>query len=111
MSRDRLRYTETNQELRRAIERLEKRLKSLGIQEPEVWARQIPAIIDRREMVEMRHGLNQRRQKLRESIAGCEKLSDNATTALRAAVAENPGAAELIKDMLKPHGIQVAGVV
>lgn len=111
MSRDRLRYTETNQELRRAIERLEKRLKSLGIQEPEVWARQIPAIIDRREMVEMRHGLNQRRQKLRESIAGCEKLSDNAITALRAAVAENPGAAELIKDMLKPHGIQVAGVV
>ena len=107
MVRDMLRYSEANKGLREAKEELIAKLKSFGLQEAEVWPSQIMALIDRREMVEIRHTLNTRRQKLRESIETCERIRSNAITALRASVAENPGMAEHIQDILKPYHLTI----
>ena len=107
MVRDLLRYSEANKGLREANAELVSKLKSYGLQEAEVWPSQIVALIDRREMVEIRHTLNTRRQKLRESIETCDRIRTNAITALRAAVAENPGMAEHIRDVLRPYKLSI----
>ena len=43
-------------------------LKKQGLEDPNIWAYQPIALIDSKEMVEVRHRLNVRRQKLREKI-------------------------------------------
>lgn len=107
MVKDMLRYSEANQDIRRTNEELIKTLRSLGVKEPGVWPSQTAALIDRKQMVEIRHGLNERRRKLRENIANLEKIRNNATVTLRAFVAENPGMIELIQDILKPHNLSI----
>jgi hypothetical protein len=68
---------------------------------------QVRALADPREMVEIRHALNKNRQKLRENIALSRRIQSNAVTALRASVAENPGMAELIQDILAPYHLSI----
>ncbi|MBQ9234754.1 MAG: hypothetical protein IJ167_12085 [Lachnospiraceae bacterium] len=65
MVSDALKYSRTNSDLRLFKEDLIKKLNKIGVQDAEVWTRQINALIDRREMVEITHSLNVRRQKLR----------------------------------------------
>ena len=43
-------------------------LKRIGVRDREIWFTQAKALIDPSEMVEVRHALNQRRQKLREQL-------------------------------------------
>ena len=49
------------------------------IADPEVWIYQPTAILDSREMVEVRHRLNVRRQKLRERMEINQKQKEEAT--------------------------------
>lgn len=43
-------------------------LKKMGVKDAEIWCSQVQAIIEPKEMVEVRHDLNMRRQKLRSQI-------------------------------------------
>ena len=43
-------------------------LKKMGVKDAEIWCTQVQAIIEPKEMVEVRHDLNTRRQKLRSQI-------------------------------------------
>ncbi len=52
-------------------------LKKLQLYDPEIWLSQTLALTDRKEMVEVAHRLNERRQKLR---AGIERLTDDIAT-------------------------------
>lgn len=107
MVRDAKKYYQTNSELRDEESKLVKLLKSYGIKDAEVWTKQVHAFIDKRELVEIKHGLITRRQKLRERLGTCDKIQENANIGLRACVAENPGLESLILDMLAPHKITV----
>jgi hypothetical protein len=107
MVKDMLRYSETNKDIRRLNEELLHNLRRYGIHEPEVWMSQVRALADPREMVEVRHALNQSRQRLREDLEVSERIRTNAITALRASVAENPGMAELIQDILTPYHLSI----
>lgn len=49
-------------------ERLIELLAGIGVKDREIWIYQAKALVDPREMVEVRHELNERRQKLREQI-------------------------------------------
>lgn len=55
-------------ELYKSMEGLIKALDGLNLYDSAVWTSQVEALIDNREMTEVRHALNIRRQKLRESI-------------------------------------------
>lgn len=107
MVRDEKKYYQTNSELRMYHDELVTFLTRIGVRDPNVWIKQVDAIIDRREMVEIKHGLNQRRKHLRERMATCEKIRDNACTALRAAVADNPGMESYIVELLAPYKIKI----
>jgi hypothetical protein len=107
MVRDMLKYSDANKDIRRLNEELLHTLRKYGIHEPQVWMSQVRALADPREMVEIRHALNKNRQKLRENIALSRRIQSNAVTALRASVAENPGMAELIQDILAPYHLSI----
>lgn len=107
MVRDEKKYYQANSELRAKREELIKQLDSIGVRDSQVWIKQAEALIDRRELVEIKHGLNVRRQSLRDRMSTCEKIRDNACIALRAAIDDNPGMESYIKDILAPYKIKL----
>lgn len=107
MVRDEQKYCQTNSELRVLHEKLISDLTRIGVRDPRVWINQVGAIVDRREMVEIRHGLIQRRQNLRGRMETCEKIRSNACTALRAAATGNPSIERFIKELLTPYRVRV----
>lgn len=107
MVRDSIKYTQANSDYRVYCDELVERLKKIGLVDPFVWVKQTMAIIDHREMVEITHGLNVRRQKIREKLASCEKIKTNASVALRAAIDANPGLKSFIKDQLASYNIKL----
>lgn len=107
MVKDALRYSQASSDYRVYCDELVSKLSKLGLSDPYVWPKQIKAILDRREMVEIKHSLNTRRQKLRDKVATCEKIKSNALTALRAAVIEDPGMERYIHELLAPYHISI----
>lgn len=107
MVSDAEKYNKTNNNLKRFCDELTLRLDRIGVEDSDVWTKQISALIDRREMVEIKHSLNQRRQKLRDNMVICDKIRSNAIAALNVAMKTNPGMEEIIKKQLSPYGIQI----
>ena len=107
MVSDALKYSRANKDLRFFKEQLIEKLKKIGVNDAEVWTRQTNAIIDRREMVEITHSLNVRRQKLREKIATCDKIKNNATTALKAAIEEKPELKAYVAEILESYRLSL----
>ncbi|MBE5943328.1 MAG: hypothetical protein E7258_00240 [Lachnospiraceae bacterium] len=107
MVRDAKRYTHANSEFKNCCDELVNIFTRVGLKDPLVWPKQTNALIDRREMVEIKHNLNLRRQKLRERLATCDKIRENASIALRAAIESNPGMESYISDMLSPYDIKL----
>lgn len=65
-------------------------LKELGVKDADIWISRCEAIVDSREMVEIRHELNQRRQMLRERIENNEKLKEGIISQLDAMINAHP---------------------
>ena len=107
MVSDALKYSRANKDLRFFKEQLIEKLKKIGVNDAEVWTRQTNAIIDRREMVEITHSLNVRRQKLREKLATCDKIKNNATTALKAAIEEKPELKAYVAEILESYRLSL----
>lgn len=70
-----MRAKEEERRLRRSSEQLEQEnhqliamLQRAGLKDAELWIYQVDALLDEKEMVEVRHNLNNRRQKIREQV-------------------------------------------
>lgn len=107
MQRDAKRYNQADDNYRLQCDRLVSQLSDVGITDPLVWPKQTNALLDRREMVEIKHGLNVRRQKLREKMAMGEKIQENAKIALNAAIKNNPGIEGYIKELLASYNLSL----
>lgn len=107
MQRDAKRYSQASENYHLACERLVRQLSDVGVTDPLVWKSQTNALIDRREMVEIKHGLNVRRQKIREKMASCEKIRQNATEGLRMAITVNPGIENYIRELLATYNLEL----
>ena len=55
-----------------------KQLREFSIQDASVWPSQVNAIIDSKEMVEIRHRLIRRRQKIRKQLDYNQKIMEDA---------------------------------
>lgn len=66
-----------------------KELKKHHIEDADIWIYQPAALIDRKEMVEIRHRLNVRRQKLRERIGYNEKIKKDSIEAMKKLAEKN----------------------
>ncbi len=105
MVKDAEKYNKANKNLKRLCDELTIRLSKLSLNDPDVWIKQASALVDRREMVEIKHGLIARRQKLRENLITSQRINENAFTALNAAQEANPALGEVINKQLAKRGL------
>lgn len=78
-------------------------LNKYGIVDSEIWIYQPTAILDSREMVEVRHRLNVRRQKLRERIDANQKQKAEAVQTIKDTVKAYPDCEEEAVHLLKRY--------
>lgn len=107
MVRDEKRFDRADNDLRVQQERLQKKLDRIGVRDTSVWVSQVHAFIERSELSGIKEALMERRINLGKRMAISEKIRDNACTALRAAVADNPGMENVITEALAPHNIAI----
>ena len=100
---------EKNQADRERIDELEKELKEMlnseGIHDTNVWSSQVVAIIESREMVEVRHKLNVRRGKLREQIAYNDEMFSQSAGLLSALMADTPEYDKLVREGVEKYKV------
>ncbi len=88
-----------------ALVRLLRRSK---LQDPNIWVHQAQAIYDNQEMVEIRHRLIIRRQKLRKQMEYNAKAAQDAQEEVKDIVAKYPEYAQRILDMVSEYEAQIA---
>ncbi len=76
-------------------------LEILGVKDREIWFNQAAALVDPKEMVEVRHGLNERRQKLRDQIDYNNGLMKDFLNELERIRNKSPEYAQEIEEVLK----------
>lgn len=76
--------------LNEAEEDLVRTLRNLGLYDPRLWLGQVKALVNGREMVEVRHDLNIQRQKLRKQIEYNEGRIEEAKQNIMKAAVNNP---------------------
>lgn len=82
-------------------------LKKFDVKDSEIWIYQPNAIIDSKEMVEVRHRLNVRRQKLRERIETSTKQREAAVEAITTTLRNHPECKEEAERMLRRYRIEL----
>ncbi|MEZ3447195.1 MAG: hypothetical protein K1W30_19060 [Lachnospiraceae bacterium] len=80
-----------------------KLLRSCNVADPAIWLHQAEALVDSKEMVEIRHGLIIRRQKLRKQMEYNAKVAQEAQDEVRDIVAKYPEYAEKILDLVSDY--------
>lgn len=94
------RFRDNTEQLSKSNDSLQRLLDSYGVNDTEVWLVQTYAILDDREMVEIRHDLNQRRQKLREQIKYNTDTKEDYEQHIRKVVEESEFGQEILKEVL-----------
>jgi hypothetical protein len=82
---------------------LVKLLRKLKISEPNIWIRQAYALLDSKEMVEIRHNLILRRQKLRKQMEYNAKMAQQAQDEVKDIVNKYPEYAKNILDLVSDY--------
>ncbi len=86
---------------------LVKELKRNKVADPDIWIYQVIAIIDDKEMVEVRHRLNVRRQKLRERIDYNNGLKERSINAINKMLTQKPESKEEVTEILRKFDIEL----
>lgn len=101
------RYQRSTGDLRELSDALSKLLYAHGVKDPDIWTKQSLALVDRREMVEVKHSLNVRRQKLREQLAYNEELRLSGLKEIREMLRANSELREQVKRELDVYHINI----
>ncbi|MBQ4058208.1 MAG: hypothetical protein IJD40_04675 [Lachnospiraceae bacterium] len=100
-------YQRSTGDLRELSENLTKLLFAYGVKDPDIWVKQSAALMDNREMVEVKHSLNVRRQKLREQIAYNEELRLSGLKDIKEMLKANPELREQVRRELEMYHIMM----
>lgn len=110
--KDECRQREEEAQVRKELDDAQKTLINIlrrcKIQDPYVWLSQVQAIYDNREMVEVRHGLIIRRQKLRKQMEYNAKVAQEAQDEVKSLVDDYPEYAQPILDMVNEYESKIA---
>jgi len=80
-------------------------LKKVGLEDPEIWIYQPEALVDEREMVEIRHRLNERRGKMREQMEYNQGIIMSYGRELSELVKQEPEYQKQVTQLLKKFGV------
>lgn len=86
---------------------LVKQLSRFRVRDPERWIHQVSAILDKREMVEIRHGLILRRQALRKQLDYNNSVAETARNEIKDISVQYPTYAREILDMVARYDRQI----
>lgn len=100
---ERKQYLETEAKLDYYKEELVEILNRYRVKDPSRWVLQPEAIVDTREMIEIRHGLIVRRQALRKQLDYNRRLSDTAKTEIKDIAAQYPEYAAEISALVEKY--------
>lgn len=104
---DEERYEQSSNQLDICNRDLIRNLRNYNISDSKIWIYQATALIDNKEMVEVRHRLNVRRQKLRENLDYNNSLRDKSMKEVAKFIEMKPeNRGEIIK-FLKSYGIEI----
>ena len=78
-------------------------LKRFQLHDPDIWIHQTPALLNSKEMVEIRHGLVDRRQKLRVQMEYNKRLATEAQKEIRNTMNNYPQYRQEILDMVERY--------
>ena len=82
-------------------------LQRAGVNDCMVWLQQVVAFVDKREMVEVKHSLNVRRQRLREQMQQNEETRQNSLVCVKAILTEHPELKGQAREVLTAYHIAV----
>jgi hypothetical protein len=82
-------------------------LQKFGVKDAEIWIFQTSALLDNKEMVEVRHRLNVRRQKLRERIDINSRQREDALQTIQSTINNYPDCRDEGEKMLRRYRIEV----
>ncbi|HHX55281.1 MAG TPA: hypothetical protein GX705_02935 [Clostridiales bacterium] len=102
-----LRYRKNTGQLNSFVDELIDILKKNTIEDPDIWIHQASALVDDKEMVEVRHGLNSRRQKIREELESYEELVSSSVEKLKELVEKQPESRVEVSDYLNKIGVNL----
>lgn len=100
-------FIKSSKELTHYGDLLVKVLGNVGVHDPDIWINQPEALLDPREMVEVTHNLNARRQRLREDMDYDSDVMDMAISAIRDVIAKEPEQAVTVHRILEPYNISI----
>lgn len=100
---ERIKIQQTEADLDFHSERLVRQLKNYHLFDPLIWVHQTKALLDPKEMVEVRHGLILRRQNLRKQMDYNRSTADGAKQEIMALVKEYPKYGEEILSMVSRY--------
>lgn len=106
MKKDERSYRANTSDLNLAAEELEILLKKIHVKDSSIWTKQAEAILNPKEMVEVKHSLNVRRQKLRDQMEANEELIRISKEKLREQVRKKPALEEEIKEQLFAYHLE-----
>lgn len=100
-------FKKSSKELTHYGDLLVKVLGNVGVHDPDIWINQPEALLDPREMVEVTHNLNARRQRLREDMEYDSDVMDMAISAIREVISKEPEQAVTVQRILEPYKISI----
>lgn len=101
MKRERELYRHSSRELHDAETELISILSDYQLIDPRIWVHRSAALLDDRDMVEVRHELNTRRQKLRKSMEYNRQVADSTSRSIQDFARMNQAYAEEIMNMVR----------
>ena len=82
-------------------------LRKYELEDPDIWLHQPAAVIDKKEMVEIRHRLNVRRQKLRDRIDYNSKIKMETLVKIQNVLEQKPELKEEMIEILHRYQIEI----
>ncbi len=101
MKRERELYRNSSKELHDAETELIAILSDFQLLDPRIWVHRSAALLDEREMVEVRHDLNVRRQKLRKNMEYNKQVAENTGKSIQDFAKMNSGYANEIMSLVR----------
>lgn len=100
-------YKKSSLELESYNEELIRLLKRFEVADPDIWMYQTDAILDEKEMSELRHRLNTRRQKLRKRIDYNNNLKERSINEIMKYMNKKPDSKEEVMKIVRKYKIEL----
>lgn len=98
---ERERFEQTKYDITFYRDELLQHMRKLHIADPDIWIHQVEALVNRKEMVEIRHGLVERRQSLRKQMEYNKDIAVDAQTKLKDMIHAYPQYANQVLQQLE----------